>query len=574
MTKKQSGGKKTVSKSDYDLAETKASLKRWENGTLAKMLGKFPERKKQFSTISGLPIKRLYTPLDLKEKEIDYDRNLGYPGQYPFTRGLHPTMYRGQLWTFRMFSGFGSAEETNERYKYLLEHGETGLSVAFDYPTLYGYDTDHPKAVGEFGKCGVAISSLKDMQHLFEGISLDKITTSMTINGPAPVLWSFYIATADSQRVLQTDIGGTIQNDILKEYIAQKSWLFPPEPSMKLIIDTFEFGTKNVPRWNTISISGYHIREAGSTALQELAFTLADGLAYVQAAVDRGLDVDEFAGRLSFFFNSHNDLFEEIAKFRAARVIWAREMKERFGARNPRSLWMRFHTQTAGCSLTAQQPEMNIVRTTIQALAAVLGGTQSLHTNSMDEALALPSEKAARIALRTQQILAHESGVVNTIDPVGGSFVIEALTDEMVEGTYKYFDRIESLGGVIPAIEKGFFQQEIADAAYRYQNEIDKNERIVVGVNDFEIDDPITIPILSMDPKGEARQRTRLKRLRRDRDSSKYEKSIENLTKAAEENEKNIMPYILECTKRWATLGEICDAMREVYGEYEEPAMY
>jgi methylmalonyl-CoA mutase N-terminal domain/subunit len=574
MTKKQSGGKKTVSKSDYDFAETKASLNRWENGTLAKMLGKFPERKKQFSTISGLPIKRLYTPLDLKENEIEYDRNLGYPGQYPYTRGLHPTMYRGQLWTFRMFSGFGSAEETNERYKYLLEHGETGLSVAFDYPTLYGYDTDHPKAMGEFGKCGVAISSLKDMQHLFEGISLDKITTSMTINGPAPVLWSFYIATADSQGVLQTDIGGTIQNDILKEYIAQKSWLFPPEPSMKLIIDTFEFGTKNVPRWNTISISGYHIREAGSTALQELAFTLADGLAYVQAAVDRGLDVDEFAGRLSFFFNSHNDLFEEIAKFRAARVIWAREMRERFGAKNPRSLWMRFHTQTAGCSLTAQQPEMNIVRTTIQALAAVLGGTQSLHTNSMDEALALPSEKAARIALRTQQILAHESGVVNTIDPVGGSYVIEALTDEMVDGTYKYFDRIESLGGVIPAIEKGFFQQEIADAAYRYQNEIDKNERIVVGVNDFEIDDPITIPILSMDPKGEARQRTRLKRLRRDRDSSKYDKSIENLTKAAEENEKNIMPYILECTKRWATLGEICDAMREVYGEYEEPAMY
>jgi methylmalonyl-CoA mutase N-terminal domain/subunit len=550
------------------------NLKRWEKEALNPMLEKFPERKSEFTTVSGVPIERLYTPIDLWDKGFDYEKSLGYPSQYPFTRGLHPSMYRGQLWTFRMFSGFGSCEETNLRYKYLLDHGETGLSVAFDYPTLYGYDTDHPKALGEFGKCGVAVSSLKDMQILFDKIPLKKITTSMTINGPAPVLWAFYIGTAESQGVKPTEIGGTIQNDILKEYIAQKSWLFPPEPSMKLIIDTFEYGSKYVPKWNTISISGYHIREAGSTALQELAFTLADGLTYVQAAVDRGLKVDEFAPRLSFFFNAHNDLFEEIAKYRAARRIWAREMKERFGAKKPRSMWMRFHTQTAGCSLTAQQPEINIVRTTIQALAAVLGGTQSLHTNSMDEALALPSEKAVRIALRTQQILAHESGITNTIDPLGGSYLVEALTNEMEEGTYRYFDRIDAFGGVIPAIEKGFFQQEIADAAYRYQREIDNKEKVVVGINDYVLDEPVTIPLLCMDPKGEARQRTRLKRTKRDRDTYKVQKYLAALSKAAEQNEENMMPYIMKCAKSYATLGEICDAMREVYGEYEEPAMY
>jgi methylmalonyl-CoA mutase N-terminal domain/subunit len=554
--------------------DLESEIKRWERETLGPLLKKYPERKEEFTTISGLPIKRLYTPLDLLEKGFDYEHSLGYPSEYPFTRGLHPTMYRGQFWTFRMFSGFGSAEETNKRYKFLLSHGETGLSVAFDYPTLYGYDTDQPKALGEFGKCGVAVSSLKDMQILFDGIPLNKVTTSMTINGPASVLWSFYIEAAKAQGLNPTQIGGTIQNDILKEYIAQKSWIFPPEESMKLIIDTFEYGFKKVPKWNTISISGYHIREAGSTALQELAFTLADGREYVKRAIERGLDVDDFAPRLSFFFNAHNDLFEEIAKFRAARRIWAREMKEKFDAKKPRSWWMRFHTQTAGCSLTSQQPENNIVRTTVQALAAVLGGTQSLHTNSMDEALALPSEKAVRIALRTQQIIAQESGVSNTIDPLGGSYLIEALTDELEEGVYNYFDYIDSLGGVVPAIEKGFFQREIADASYRYQKEIDNKERILVGVNDYILDEPISIPLLIMDPKGEARQRTRLKRLRRDRDNSKSDRSIEKLSRAAEKNDKNLMPFILECAKYHCTLGEICGALREVYGEYEEPPMY
>ncbi|MCK5560184.1 MAG: methylmalonyl-CoA mutase family protein, partial [Thermoplasmata archaeon] len=484
------------------------------------------------------------------------------------------TMYRGRLWTMRMFSGFGSADESNKRYKYLLEHGETGLSVAFDYPTLYGRDSDHPLAEGEFGKCGVAISSLNDMEVLMDGIPVDKITTSMTINGPAPVVWAFYIANAEKQGIPNDRIGGTIQNDILKEYIAQKSWIYPPEPSMRLIIDTFEYGFKHIPLWNTISISGYHIREAGSTAVQELAFTLADGLAYVQAAIDRGLDVDAFAPRLSFFFNAHNDLFEEIAKYRAARRIWAREMKERFNAKEPRSWWLRFHTQTAGCSLTAQQPEINIVRTTIQALAAVLGGTQSLHTNSMDEAWALPSEKAVRIALRTQQILAHESGAINTIDPLGGSYFLENLTDQMEEEAYKYFDKIESLGGVIAAIDKGFFQKEIADAAYKYQKEIEKKDRVIVGVNDYLLkDEGISIPLLKMDPEGEVRQFQRLKKLRAERDNGKWEKSLEKL-QAAAEGDENLMPYILEAAKAYATLGEICDTMRDVFGEYEEPPIF
>jgi len=482
-------------------------------------------------------------------------------------------MYRGRLWTMRMFSGFGMAEESNARYKYLLSHGETGLSVAFDFPTLYGYDTDHPMAKGEFGKCGVAISSMKDMEILFSGIPVDKITTSMTINGPAAIIWAMYISAAEKRGISREKLGGTIQNDILKEYIAQKSYIFPPEPSMRLIVDTFEFGTKKLPKWNTISISGYHIREAGSTAVQELAFTLADGLAYVEAAIERGLNVDEFAPRLSFFFNAHNDFFEEIAKYRAARRIWAREMKERFGAKKERSLWLRFHTQTAGCSLTSQQPENNIVRTTIQALAAVMGGTQSLHTNSMDEVLALPSDKAVRIALRTQQLIAHESGVTNTIDPLGGSYFVEYLTDLMEEETYKYFDKIEKLGGVIAGIEKGFFQREIANSAYKYQRDIEKKERIVVGLNEYQMDEEIEIPILKMDPNGEKKHIARLRKVRKERDNKKFQEKMDKLRKAAEGSE-NLMPYIIDAVKAYGTLGEITGVLREVFGTYEEPPIY
>ena len=529
-----------------------------------------PERKTKFQTLSGIEVKNLYTPKDIEH--LDYNKDIGIPGTYPFLRGVHPTMYRGRLWTMRQFAGFGSAEETNQRYKYLLGHGETGLSVAFDYPTLYGYDTDHPLARGEFGKCGVAVSSLKDMEILFSGIPVDKITTSMTINGPAAIIWAMYIANAENRGISKNKIGGTIQNDILKEYIAQKSYIFPPEPSMRLIVDTFEYGSKHVPKWNTISISGYHIREAGSTAVQELAFTLADGFEYVKAAMKRGLKIDDFAYRLSFFFNAHNDFFEEIAKYRAARRIWAKGMKD-FGAKKDRSLWMRFHTQTAGCSLTAQQPEINIVRVTMQALAAVLGGTQSLHTNSMDEALALPSEKAVRIALRTQQIIAEESSVTSTADPLGGSYYIEWLTDKMEEETYKYFDKIEKLGGVIPAIEKGFFQREIAESAYRYQKETDGNKLITVGVNKYKMDESIDIPILKMDEKGEGRQINRLKKLRKDRDKAKFERNLSRLRKAAEGDE-NLMPYILDCVHSYATLGETCGVLRDVFGEYKEPAIY
>ena len=545
--------------------------KRWEETVYDAALRRWPERLDKFMTTSSAPIGRLYGPSDLGD--FDYSEKLGFPGEYPYTRGVQPTMYRGRLWTMRQFAGFGSAEETNERYKYLLDHGETGLSVAFDYPTLYGYDSDHPLAEGEFGKCGVAISSLRDMQILFDGIPVDRVTTSMTINGPASAVWAFYIAMAESRGIPSTAIGGTIQNDILKEYIAQKSYIFPPEPSMRLIVDTFEYGSKHVPRWNTISISGYHIREAGSTAVQELAFTLADGLAYVQAAVDRGLDVDTFAPRLSFFFNAHNDLFEEIAKYRAARRIWAREMRDRFGAKKTRSCLLRFHTQTAGCSLTAQQPEVNLVRVTIQALAAVMGGTQSLHTNSMDEALALPSEKAVRLALRTQQILAHESGVTNTIDPLGGSYFVEWMTDKMEEETYRYFDRIDGLGGVLKAIDRGFFQREIADAAYVYQKEIDRCERTMIGVNDFVLDEPIDIPILRMDEEGEKRQFERLNRIRRERENGRTVRALDGLRRVAD-GDDNTMPAILECAKSHATLGEITGVLREVFGEYVEPSIY
>ncbi len=555
-------------KKTLDLIKQKRA--EWEKTCYDAIMKKHPERKHKFENLSAIEIKNLYTPEHIAH--LDYKKDMGFPGIYPFLRGVYPTMHRGRLWTMRQFSGFGSAEETNERYKYLLDHGETGLSVAFDYPTLYGYDTDHPLARGEFGKCGVAISSLKDMEILFSRIPIDKVTTSMTINGPAAVVWAFYIANAENRGISKNTIGGTIQNDILKEYIAQKSWIFPPAPSMRLVVDTFEYGSQHVPRWNTISISGYHIREAGSTAVQELAFTLGDGLEYVRWAIKRGLRIDDFAPRLSFFFNAHNDFFEEIAKYRAARRIWAKEMKK-LGAKKDRSLLMRFHTQTAGCSLTAQQPEINIVRVTLQALAAVLGGTQSLHTNSMDEALALPSEKAVRIALRTQQIIAEESGVTHAIDPLGGSYYIEWLTDKMEEETYKYFDKVEKLGGVIPAIEKGFFQREIAEAAYKYQKEIDEKRRIIVGVNEYALDEPIDIPLLKMDEKGEERQIARLKTLRKDRNNQNVERHLAALRKAAQGDE-NLMPCILDCVHSYATLGETCQVLRDVFGEYEEPAIY
>jgi methylmalonyl-CoA mutase N-terminal domain/subunit len=553
-----------------ELDTIRDNLARWEETTLRRQMAEHPERRETFVTTSGRAIQRLYTPLDVAD--LDYEHDLGMPGDYPYTRGVHPTMYRGRPWTMRMFAGYGTAEETNARFKYLLEHGETGLSVAFDYPTLYGYDSDDPEAIGEFGKCGVAVSSMRDMERLFEGIPVGEVTTSMTINGPASIVWAMYIGAAEKQGYRTEQLGGTIQNDILKEYIAQKSWIFPPEPSMRLIVDTFEFGSQHLPRWNTISISGYHIREAGATAVQELAYTLADGLAYVQAAIERGLDVDEFAPRLSFFFNAHNDFFEEIAKYRAARRIWAREMRERFAAKNPRSWWLRFHTQTAGVSLTAQQPENNVARVAIQALAAVLGGTQSLHTCSMDEALALPSALAARVALRTQQIIDHESGVANSVDPLGGSFLLERLTNRMEEETYSIFDQIEEFGGVIPAIEAGYFQQEIAQSAYRYQREIDTGKRIVVGVNEYRLDEPISIPLLEMDEEGYGRQVDRLNKLKRERDNDEVERNLDALRKAAVGSE-NLMPYILDAVGADATLGETCAVLREVFGEYREPVI-
>jgi len=553
------------------IEEIRSRKSAWEAGILKGNLERFPERRDVFITTSGVPVERLYTPMDLQD--MDYLRDLGFPGEYPFARGVQATMYRGKLWTMRMFAGFGTAEETNARFKYLLGHGETGLSVAFDMPTLYGYDTDDAEAEGEFGKCGVAVSSLADMETLFDGIPVDEITTSMTINGPAAIIWAMYIVAAEKRGVPRAKLGGTIQNDILKEYIAQKEYLFPPEPSMRLVVDTFEFGSRELPLWNTISISGYHIREAGATAVQELAFTLADGLAYVQAALDRGLGIDDFAPRLSFFFNAHNDLFEEIAKYRAARRIWAREMKERFGARNPRSWWLRFHTQTAGCSLTAQQPENNVVRTAIQALAAVLGGTQSLHTNSMDEALALPSETAARIALRTQQIIAHESGATNTIDPLAGSYFVEALTNQTERAVYDYFEKIEKLGGVIKAIERGFFQRELAESASRYQREIEARERTIVGVNDYVTEKPLSIPLLRMDPEGERRQRGRLARVRAERDNEAVARILEAVRHAAQGKE-NLMPHFIDAVKAYATLGEICAVLREVFGLYREPAIW
>ena len=550
------------------LDEIKDSLEKWEETSLQKTLASVPERRNQFITTSSEPINRLYTPLDVAD--MDYKSDLGQPGEYPYTRGVHPTLHRGKLWTMRMFAGFGTAEETNARFKYLLDQGQTGLSIAFDLATLMGYDTDQPEALGEFGKCGVAVSSLEDMEILLDGIPLDKVSSSMTINSPAAIIWAMYIAAAENKGVRPDQLRGTIQNDILKEFIAQKEFIFPPEPSMRLVVDTMEYGSTTVPQWNTISISGYHIREAGSTAAQELAFTLSDGMEYVRWGIARGMDVDEFAPRLSYFFNAHNDFFEEIAKYRAARRIWAREMKETFGAKNPRSWLCRFHTQTAGVSLTAQQPENNVVRVAVQALAAVLGGTQSLHTNSLDEALALPSEHAVTIALRTQQILAEESGVTNTIDPLGGSFFVEAQTDRIEAQAYDYFRRIEELGGVIPAIEKGFFQSEIADAAYRYQREIDQGVRKIVGVNAFAEKTPLTIPILEMDPQGYDRQVSRLDKVRKTRDNGRVGQMLDKLRVACQGTE-NTMPYIMEAVHAYATLGEIIAVMKEVFGTYEEP---
>lgn len=525
-----------------------------------------------FNSISGNKVEILYTPDDLGD--FDYERDLGFPGEFPFTRGIHKNMYRGRLWTMRQFAGFGTPEDTNKRFKYLLENGQTGLSVAFDLPTLMGWDADAPMSEGEVGICGVSVSSLLDMEKLFDGIPLGEVSTSMTINSPAAMIFAFYLAVAEKQGVDFKKLRGTLQNDILKEYIAQKEYIFPPRPSMKIIVDMIEYCSKEVPQWNPVSISGYHIREAGSTAAQELAFTLADGFAYIEACIERGMDVDSFAPRLSFFFNSHLDFFEEIAKFRAARRIYARRMKEVYKAKNPRSWWLRFHTQTAGCSLTAQQPENNIVRTAFEALAAVLGGTQSLHTNSMDETLALPSEKAVKIALRTQQIIAYETGVINTIDPLGGSYYIESLTNRLEEEANEYFRKIDELGGVIPAIEMGFFQKEIANAAYRYQKEIEEKQRIIVGINEFiEKEEKLEIPILYIPPEVEIKQREALAKLRQERNNQIVKEKLEALHQAAID-EKNLMPYVLDCARNYVTLGEMVDELKKVYGVYEESIVF
>jgi methylmalonyl-CoA mutase N-terminal domain/subunit len=524
-----------------------------------------------FSTVSGLENEPLYTPDTV---EIDYERDLGYPGVYPFTRGVYPSMYRGRLWTMRQFAGFGTAEETNERFHYLLDHGQTGLSTAFDMPTLMGYDSDHPRSLGEVGREGVAIDSLADMETLFAGIPLAEVSTSMTINAPAAMLLAFYACVGEQQGVSPGELRGTIQTDILKEYIAQKEWIFPPEPSMRLVTDMVEFCAREMPKWHPISISGYHIREAGSNAIQELAFTLADGFAYVDAALERGLDIDEFAPRLSFFFNAHIDFFEEIAKYRAARRIWARELRERYGAKNPRSWLMRFHTQTAGVSLTAQQPEVNIVRTALEAMAAVLGGTQSLHTNSFDEALALPTQDAVRIALRTQQVIAHETGAVNAIDPLGGSYYLEDLTNRLEAEAYDYFERIEKLGGVIAAIKENFFQREIADASFRYQHEVEQKQRIVVGVNRYVLEDEREIEILRIDPALERKQIERVQGLRGRRDSAAVETALARLKQAASREDDNLMPPLLEAAKAYVTLGEMCDALRSVWGTWTETPVF
>jgi len=553
-----------------DKEKLEKALQDW-NAKVEKSIAKFPERKAKFVTGSNAPINRLYTQLDAgEEKRLE---TVGLPGEYPYTRGVQSTMYRGRFWTMRQYAGFASAEESNARYKFLLAQGQTGLSVAFDLPTQIGYDSDHPLSAGEVGKVGVAIDSLEDMETLFGGIPLDKVSTSMTINAPASVLLAMYIAVAEKQGVSADKLDGTIQNDILKEYVARGTYIFPPAPSMRLITDIFAYCSKNVPNWNTISISGYHIREAGSTAIQEVAFTLADGIAYVDAAIAAGLDVDEFAPRLSFFFNAHNDLFEEVAKFRAARRVWARIMKERFGAKNPKSLMLRFHTQTAGSTLTAQQPENNVVRVTIQALAAVLGGTQSLHTNSKDEALALPTEASVRIALRTQQVLAYESGVAETPDPLAGSYYVESLTNSIEEGTLAYIKRIDDLGGAVKAIEQGYIQQEIQDSAYAWQMDVEKNDRVVVGLNKFQVKEDPPKGLLRVDPIVGQNQVAKIQALKARRDGAATAAALAALKKAAEGSD-NLMPHILAAVKTYATLGEICDVMRGVFGEYRPSVMF
>ena len=526
----------------------------------------------KFTTVSGEPIDGFYGPDDIEN--INYLSEIGFPGEYPFTRGIHVNGYRGKIWTMRQFAGFGSPEDTNKRFHYLLNHGQTGLSVAFDLPTLMGWDSDSPMSEGEVGICGVAVSSLEDMEILFDKIPLDKVSTSMTINSPAAMIFAFYLAVAKKQNVHFKDLRGTLQNDILKEYIAQKEYIYPPHPSMRIIVDMIEYCAKEVPQWNPVSVSGYHIREAGSTSVQELAYTLADGFAYIEACIERGMDVDEFAPRISFFFNSHLDFFEEIAKFRAARKIYAKRMKEKYGAKNPRSWWLRFHTQTAGCTLTAQQPENNIVRTAFQALAGVLGGTQSLHTNSMDETLALPSEKAVKIALRTQQLIAYETGVINTVDPLGGSYFVEALTDQMEKQTNEIFEQIDAFGGVIPAIESGYFQKEIADAAYRYQKEVERKEKFIVGVNEFvEENEKIDIPILYISPEVEKLQRQRLMALKAKRDPKAVEKSLEAIRLAAVED-RNLMPVLVDAALNYVTLGEMIEELKKIFGVYEETAVF
>jgi len=553
------------------LEQIKAREQAWEQGVLAKTLERFPERKKQFKTDSNIPLERVYTPKHIQN--LDYPRGLNFPGEYPYTRGIYPTMYRGRLWTMRQYAGFGTAQQTNKRFRYLLQHGQTGLSVAFDLPTQMGFDCDHSLALGEVGKVGVSVSNLKDMETLFNGIPLDKVTTSMTINAPATVLLAMYAAVGEKQGIAQTKLDGTVQNDILKEYVARGLYIFPPKPSMKLVTDIFEYCSKNMPKWNTISISGYHIREAGATATQEVAFTLANGIAYVEAAIKRSLNLEEFAGRLSFFFAASNNLLEEIAKFRAARRLWAKIMRERFKAKNPSACQLRFHTQTSGVALTAQQPLNNVIRVTLQALAAVLGGTQSLHTNSYDEAYALPSQGAVTIALRTQQVLAYESGVADTVDPLAGSFCIESLTDQIEEEATGYIDKIDELGGAITAIEKGYMQREIVESAYRHQREVETKERIIVGLNQFSAEEETSIKTLRVNPAVEKKQTEQLQALKRKRDNRKIKGVLSRLRHAAQQDE-NLMPVMIDAVKEYATLGEICDVLREVYGVYKAPTVF
>jgi len=561
----------TMASNEKELREIRERKEKWEKETVNKSFDRLPE-KGEHTTSSDIKVERVYTPAELEE--FDYLRDLGFPGEYPLTRGVYPTMYRARLWTMRQYAGFGTAEQTNQRFKYLLSQGQTGLSVAFDFPTQVGYDCDHPLAVGEVGKVGVSASTLKDMEVLFDSIPLDKVTTSMTINAPANVLLAMYIAVGQKQGVSQTKLGGTVQNDILKEYVARGMYIFPPKPSMRMVTDIFEYCTKNMPQWNTISISGYHIREAGATAVQEVAFTLANAIAYVQAALDRGLDLDKFAGRLSFFFAAHSNFLEEVAKFRAARRLWAKIMRDRFHAKNLSSMMLRFHTQTSGVALTAQQPYNNVVRVALQALSAVFGGTQSLHTNSFDEAYALPSEQAVTIALRTQQIIAYESGVVDTVDPLAGSYYIEHLTDEIEGKATEYIEQIDRLGGAVAAVEKGFMQREITESAYRFQKKVEAKKQVVVGVNEFKSEEEMPIKTLHVNPVIERKLVEQLDRIRNQRNKADAREALNNLREAAEKENVNLMPFIIEAVKKYVTLGEVCDALREVYGEYRPPSIF